>query len=407
MKGICFICVFVALAYAINPFQNESWDSGDIFITPGNSLFYYLFRSRAKTADRSLVIWLNGGPGSSSAYGMLFENGPYLFNKTKAYVRNPYSWNENADLVFVDQPQGTGNSHVRDESCLCRNESCVAKNFFSFLLNFYEKFPEYKKRPLYVTGESYGGHYLPAICAYIHRTNNPDISLKGLAIGNGLTSLHIQAGAYPTYLYQHDLMNAFEALLAKFGVLICNVGVGLKIRVFEDICLRLPFIIGSYSKVINIYDIKANETYAKPEEEIVKFMHDPQIQKAIHSEGRNFSIGNSTISKAMLRDGSLSILSDLSYLVDQGVPTILYYGDLDYICNWIGGEVLSNAVEWKKAAQFQQTPYKDWHANNKVAGKYKRVDNYTFLIMYDAGHLAPLDKPIESLQLLQELLAYK
>jgi len=37
------------------------------------------------------------------------------------------------------------------------------------LVGFLEKFPEYKNRPLFVTGESYAGHFVPAITAYTHK----------------------------------------------------------------------------------------------------------------------------------------------------------------------------------------------------------------------------------------------
>jgi len=44
-----------------------------------------------------------------------------------------------------------------------------------FLIVFYNRFPEFKNRPLFITGESYAGHYIPSIASYIHSQNDPSI----------------------------------------------------------------------------------------------------------------------------------------------------------------------------------------------------------------------------------------
>lgn len=62
----------------------------------------------------------------------------------------------------------------------------MAADFYIFLKGFYNLYPEYKGRHLFVTGESYAGHYVPAISAYIVAQKNPDMVLIGSAIGNGL-----------------------------------------------------------------------------------------------------------------------------------------------------------------------------------------------------------------------------
>lgn len=70
------------------------------------------------------------------------------------------------------------------------------------MLEFYKELPQYKNNSLYITGESYAGHYVPAISHYIWQMNKDateeeKIPLKGLAIGNGLTNTEIQYTTYP------------------------------------------------------------------------------------------------------------------------------------------------------------------------------------------------------------------
>jgi carboxypeptidase C (cathepsin A) len=75
---------------------------------PGGAddIFYWGFPSRQNPDTDPLVIWLNGGPGCSSLFGNLAENGPFkLFPKEDGdfvFMKNPYSWNNRANLLYVD-----------------------------------------------------------------------------------------------------------------------------------------------------------------------------------------------------------------------------------------------------------------------------------------------------------------
>jgi len=95
---------------------------------------------------------------------LFYENGPWNFDSDgKSLVSNPHSWNENANLVYVDQPIGTGFSKADDGSVMDTNEEEIADNMAQFMIHFLEKFPQLKHKDFYITGESYAGHYIPAI----------------------------------------------------------------------------------------------------------------------------------------------------------------------------------------------------------------------------------------------------
>lgn len=171
-----------------NPiFLNETFHSGLVTVKPDSDLFYILFESRAAPSTDPLLLWLNGGPGCSSMFGLFQENGPYHINSKANLEINPFSWNNNANVLYVDQPVGTGFSKA-GKGGLDTNEEEIGTDFFNFLLQFYAKFPQFAGREFYISGESYAGQYLPAIAAKIIQMKNPKINLKGVAIGNGWVS---------------------------------------------------------------------------------------------------------------------------------------------------------------------------------------------------------------------------
>ncbi|GKC51964.1 serine carboxypeptidase II-2, partial [Tanacetum coccineum] len=160
----------------------------------GRALFYWLTEATQDPASKPLVLWLNGGPGCSSvAFGMAEEVGPFHVNKDgKSVYLNPYSWNTVANLLFHDSPAGVGYSYSNTSSDIKSNgDKRTAEDSLQFLLNWLEKFPQYKGRDFYITGESYAGHYAPQLSQAIVRYNkaNPGspINLKGFMVGNALT----------------------------------------------------------------------------------------------------------------------------------------------------------------------------------------------------------------------------
>ncbi len=106
-------------------------------------LFFWLFHNRHIANRQRLVIWLNGGPGCSSMDGALMEVGPYRLKDDKTLRYNDGSWDEFANLLFVDQPVGTGFSYANTNSYLHElNE--MADSFMVFLEKFFKVFPEYE-----------------------------------------------------------------------------------------------------------------------------------------------------------------------------------------------------------------------------------------------------------------------
>lgn len=104
-------------------------------------------------------------------------------------------------------------------------------------------------------------------------------------------------------------------------------------------------------------------------------------------------------------DHSRPFQDSVGDMLDRGTPVLVYAGDKDYICNWIGQEDWTNGVDWRHGDNFEKASYTDWTVNGKKAGKKKNVANFTFLRVFDAGHMVPYNKPQEALAMVNQWMS--
>uniref|UniRef100_A0A7N2M0L7 Carboxypeptidase n=1 Tax=Quercus lobata TaxID=97700 RepID=A0A7N2M0L7_QUELO len=138
----------------------------DVDVKAGRSLFYYFVEAESQTDKKPLALWLNGGPGCSSIGGGAFaELGPfYPRGDGRSLRKNSMSWSRASNLLFVESPAGVGWSYSNTGSDHTCGDASTAKDVLVFMLKWYEKFPDFKSRELFLIGESYadqfdGGHY--------------------------------------------------------------------------------------------------------------------------------------------------------------------------------------------------------------------------------------------------------
>ena len=153
-------------------FEGADYDTGFINVAPNTDYFYWLIESANEPATDPLVIFLGGGPGASSAFAAVGFNGPWLFNNASdpddlTLKPNPNSWNKVANMLYVDQPAGVGFSTV-DGLGYATTSEVIGALYYSFLVDFMKEYPMYRNRELYFTGDSFAGHYAPAIASYIN-----------------------------------------------------------------------------------------------------------------------------------------------------------------------------------------------------------------------------------------------
>ena len=139
------------------------------------NIHYLLVESQNDWKNDPLIIWYNGGPGCSSMLGWIQEHGPYLMlNGETTFTKNDWSWNKEANILYVEQPAGVGYSYCdwdnSPQDCTFDDNTSGLDNL-NVILEWFEKYPEYKKHDMYISGESYAGIYVPFAVNQIHHYN--------------------------------------------------------------------------------------------------------------------------------------------------------------------------------------------------------------------------------------------
>ncbi len=404
-----FLISFALLSLAAtNPFPYERWESGFVKIARGEkALHYYLFRCRNQSISvPPLLVWMDGGPGYSTAFGVWQHGGPYIVNNVTGKIEaNPYAWNNFADVLFVDQPAGAVFSYANSLAAICTNESCVAKDFYEFLLNFKAEHAGLAFSRLYLSGVSYAGHYVPAIAGYILDSDaaSNGISLKGIALFDGLIDLSVQLQAYPQFLYDNSLISALDFLYYTGMALVCKVSVyTLHIDLLTIPCAALMMTI-FYKTGLDVDPSDITEKYGpNPYEETLKvYLNQPDVQRAL-GVNQKFVPLNESVTEALMEDFMLPLSPQLSLALTKGIKVTLTFGDKDYICNWIGGQWVADGLDWAGRTAFLAQQFHPWRGG--VQAEYRKHNELTLAIVKGGGHSVFAKQRVVSGQILKALL---
>jgi cathepsin A (carboxypeptidase C) len=373
-----------------------------------------------------LVIWLTGGPGCSSSLALLTENGPCSVNEDgETTAVNPHSWTESAHVLWLDQPADVGYSYGQSNDS---NEEMISEDAYYFLQAFFQSDDgqKYKNNPLFIVGESYGGHYAPAIAHRIWRGNKDlqegllNLNLAGLAVGNGLTNPEIQYQYYSEMAFKnsHNLQvideNTYNGMkaaepLCTTGIHKCNGGDGM-LNSFAcqaaflgcNTALTTPYRMTG----LNPYDIRkpcGDNPLCYDFSHVEKFMNLASTKKALHvdSHNPNWQTCNMLINMSFHTDWMKDFSGYVADLLNDGIPALIYAGDVDFICNYLGNKAWTTALEWNHGAEFQAAEDHDW---NNGAGLARTAGGLTFLQVYDAGHMVPSDQPEHALTMITQFM---
>ncbi|KAL4377619.1 hypothetical protein GQ457_02G019020 [Hibiscus cannabinus] len=152
----------------------------------GRALFYWFFDAQSQPSQKPLLLWLNGGPGCSSiGYGEASELSPLRVGKNGVDLQfNQFAWNQEANLLFVESPVGVGFSYTNTSSDLTKLEDAfVAEDAYNFMVKWLQRYPQFKTRDFFISGESYAANDKD----HVHDRNNdtsgyPFINLKGFMV---------------------------------------------------------------------------------------------------------------------------------------------------------------------------------------------------------------------------------
>ncbi|OAL38695.1 hypothetical protein AYO20_01901 [Fonsecaea nubica] len=386
-------------------------------------LFYWFFESRNDPENDPVVLWLNGGPGCSSLTGLFLELGPSRINEKLQLVPNPYSWNDNASVIFLDQPVNVGYSY---SSSSVSNTVAAGKDVYALLTLFFEQFPEYAKQDFHIAGESYAGHYIPVFASEILSHKKTNIKLTSVLIGNGLTDGYTQYeyyrpmacgdGGWPAVLDPQSCQ-AMDNALPRCQSLIQNcydsesVWSCVPASIYCNNALLAPY----QRTGQNVYDVrgkcKDSSNLCYPELGwISKWLNEKSVMKALGVEVDGYDSCNFDINRNFLFQGDwMQPFHRLVPGLIEKMPVLIYAGDADFICNWLGNKAWAEALEYPDHKKFAAADMKDLRLDDskdgRKIGEVKSHGNFTFMRIHAGGHMVPLDQPEASLEFFNRWLA--
>jgi len=407
-----------------------------IEITPEHNghLFFWHYQNR-HIADRPrTVIWLNGGPGCSSMDGALMEIGPYRVREGGKLVYNEGSWDEFANLLFVDNPVGTGFSYVNTDSYLHELQE-MADQFVIFLEKWFALFPEYENDDIYFAGESYAGQHIPYIAKTILERNSKAAAgdghlwnIKGLLIGNGWIAPSEQYQSYLPFAYAEGLIQGGtpEADKVEAAHTTClaelakpHGGEKVDVGACEAVLSGILDWSRENGRCYNMYDVRLRDSWpscgmAWPPDltAVTPYLRQEDVTRAIHinpDKRTGWTECSGAVSSAFRASHSTPSVQFLPDLLETGIPILLFSGAKDLICNHLGTEDLINNMKWSGGTGFEISPgvwapKRDWTFEDEPAGTYQEARNLTYVVFYNASHMVPFDWPRRSRDMLDRFM---
>lgn len=379
-------------------------------------LFFWFFQcERSDHLDRPVLLWLQGGPGASSLFGLFFENGPYKIKNAKIY-RNEDTWTKQYNVLYIDNPVGTGFSFTTSNG-YAKNQTIIGKHLYEALKQFFHLFPAYADNDFYITGESYAGKYIPAAAYEIHKQNllsHFKIPLKGLFIGNGLID-PISMLEYSDYLYHIGLLDEtqrkmFSRIEDRIKQLIRTRRWRKATNMFEDLFFSShenkttgPNFrrITGFRQHYNLNGLDFNTR------EFNSFLQDEVIRERLHVGDMKFNKGEE-VGKALEQDIMKSILDKVNILIEN-YRIVFYYGQLDIICPYRLSEAFFSNIEFRYAYDYYKAERKVWtyerqDDQDNIVGFIKEAHNLVEVLIRNAGHMVPRDQPRFMMDLLRKYI---
>ncbi|KAH8063318.1 serine carboxypeptidase [Aureococcus anophagefferens] len=318
-------------------------------------------------------------------------------------------------MLFIEQPAGVGFSTGAMDYY---DDGMVARDNANFVARWRQRFPDFAGRTLYLTSESYGGHYLPTLALELVKRGTPN---RGFAVGNPLTWMpyrdYGQWGTWaahqllPLPLWESYLENACAPprdvdcppedphcepnatcveLEDTFSTLV---------EAADPYALDFPTCLDgaraagrrerhALLSAVSSAPLKAYEPCAS--DYGAAYLNDPKVRAAIHVSS------NATWGEC---SDAVSAAYNFTDAARPMMPVLVYSGDDDSICATMGSQriwSLGRAVldEWAPRL-----------LDGQLAGYTVKFEGLTFETIHGAGHMCPATQPARTFDVLRAFLA--
>lgn len=395
--------------------------------TLGTNTFFWYSAALDGNSTAPVLLWLQGGPGASSLFGMFTEVGPFAILEGGKLSKRAVSWNEHYHMLFLDNPVGTGYSFTETVEGFVTNQKQVGLDLHAALAQFFQLFPALRPNDLYVTGESYAGKYVPA-CAYTVHEKNKEvpaaerINLKGIGIIDGAMDPPAQFEGFADLLWHVGMVDGNER--AQFKKYEAGIQGHLKdgdtlaaFEVFDEMLNGDFYPYPTYyanvtGMTTNYFNFNESPDAAPLGGDFVKWLNTDAIQAKIHVGNIKYAPLNDTVEYHLKADWMRGVV-DMLVPIMENYKVLIVSGQLDIILGAPLTEQFLAKLEWSGAKAYAEAKKIVWRRESKgpgsqlpdVAGYVRQVGDFAQVVVRGAGHMVPGDQPERAKDMLDRFIA--
>ncbi|CAN6469659.1 unnamed protein product [Victoria cruziana] len=395
--------------------KTEEW--GYVEVRPKAHMFWWLYRSpyrvQNSTAPWPIVLWLQGGPGSSGVgLGDFQEIGPL---DTDLKPRNS-TWLRKADLLFVDSPVGTGYSFVEDKDLAVKTDEEAAADLTTLLIKLSNDKKFLQSSPLFVVAESYGGKHAVTLGLAVYdaiQSGKLQMQLGGVALGDSWISPEdfvLSWGPLLKDVSRLDLKTAEEAtrMAAEIQEVLGKGQYADAVSMWsalEDFVISrsnnvdlynflLDFdhdpVVATTTNTLTTISRKRYMRYLEEKHGSLNDFMNTVVRKKLKIIPQNIQWGGQSdiVFNALSGDFMKPRINEVDELLTRGVQVNIYNGQLDLICSTKGTEAWVQKLKWNGLKGFNDGNRTALYCEqgDQTKGFYKSYQNLHFYWILGAGH---------------------
>jgi serine carboxypeptidase 1 len=405
---------------------DEDWSY--ITVRPQAHMFWWLYGATSpQRAQLPLILWLQGGPGGSgTGFGNFGELGPLDVSLKPRST----TWVQAANVLFIDNPVGTGYSYVDSQNAYTRNVSAISADLLVAMKTIVTKYPEFQTLPFWIFCESYGGKMTAHFGATLQKAilaKTITMNFKGVALGDSWISPTDYTSTWGPYLQALSVVDQNEAGQIKDAAdavqQACSSGQweqatdlwGNEEQVVEEVSDGVDF----YNVLIHNSEarlgrnkhetpretLKRNHLAPYVNDDLNALMNGPIRQKLkIIPAGVTWGGQSGAVFDNQAGDFMKDVISSVDQLLSYGLSVHVYNGQLDVICDTLGTENWMQQLNWSGMPQFNtasKIPLYPSSGTQQTGAFVKNYKNLSLWFIMMAGHMVPSDNGPMALKMVQ------
>lgn len=383
-----------------------------------NQLFYYFVKAEENYSDDTpTLIWLNGGPGASSLMGLFVENlGPQSVTADGHLKENPDRMSKKYNMMAVDNPVGAGFSYTNNKAYV-KNEEEMRAQFVQGLRSFFKLHPELLVHPLWVTGESYAGKYIPNIVHELDAQITKDkanggqfanLKLHGMMLGNGVYNMTAQVTTITDFAYYQGIIDEHTRDLGKKNESACVEKIHAGYKMAGQFCenATVRWLYWQVAQIPMYYDLGLKDMDLDSiTASMSSWLSRDDVKKALHTTGHTWVNNDEVgpVADAINDDWTIDVTPLIAEATEKGYRVALYNGVRDgSMCNHLANTkaLLEMDKHWKYKGQYAAASedimwFQKGKNKKRVAGYHRIVNGFSFTKLLNTGHLVPTVIPDE------------